>query len=88
MTAHSSPMTDILIQSETLTENSESAASEPPEKRIPLSPDTEIQEHDKAILHKEVSDRNGLLSFPGFVGYIIVTFVVKLVRATPIIDML
>ena len=49
MAAHSSPMTDFLIQTETLTENSESAASEPPEMRIPMSPDAEKQEHDKAI---------------------------------------
>ena len=55
MAAHSRPMT----QAEILTENSESAASEPPEKRIPLSPDAEKQEHEKAILYKEVSDRNG-----------------------------
>ena len=53
MAAHSSPMTDFLTQTETLSENSESAASEPPEKRIPLSSDAEKQEHDKAILLKK-----------------------------------
>ena len=58
---------------------------------IPLSPDAEKQEHDMAILYKEVSDRNGLLNFPGFMSMIklatcIVTFLVKLVRTTPIID--
>ena len=42
--------------------------SEPSENWIPLSPDAEKQEHEKAILYKEVSDRNGLLSFHhGFV---------------------
>ena len=37
-----------LTQAELLTENSETAASEPPENRIPLSPDAEKQEHEKA----------------------------------------
>ena len=50
MAAHSRPMTDFLTQTEILTENSESAASEPPEKPIPLSPDAEKQEHEKASL--------------------------------------
>ena len=50
MAAHSSPMTDFLIQTETLTENSESAASGPPEMQIPMSPDAEKQEHDKEWL--------------------------------------
>ena len=67
MAAHSRPMTDFLTQTEILTENSESAASEPPETRIPLSPDAEKQEREKAILYKEVSDRNGLLNFWSFV---------------------
>ena len=67
MAAHSRPITDFLTQTEILTENSESAVTEPPEKRIPLSPDAEKQENEKVILYKEVSDRNGLLNFPGFV---------------------
>ena len=67
MAAHSHTMTDFLTQTEILNENNESAASEPPEKRILLSSDAEEQEHEKAILYKEVSDRNGLLNFPGFV---------------------
>ena len=92
-----------LTRTETLTENSESAASEQPEKRIPLSSDAEKQEHDRShvpvslrLRTKEVSYRNGLLNFPGFLSMIklatylhsVVTFVVKLVRTTPIIDML
>ena len=32
--------------------NSKSAASEPPEKWVPLSPDAEKQEHEKAILQE------------------------------------
>ena len=72
MAAHSRPMTDFfLTQTEILTENSESAASEPPEKRTRLSPDVEKQGHEKAFLYKKVSDRNGLLNFPGFVLLIV-----------------
>ena len=56
-----------LTRTEILTENSESAGPEPPEKRILLSLDAEKQEHEKATLYKEVSDGNGLLNFPGFV---------------------
>ena len=56
MAAHSHPMTDFLTQTEILTENSESAVSEAPEKWIPLSPDAEKQEHEKVILYKEVSE--------------------------------
>ena len=68
MAAHSRPMTDFfLTQTEILTETSESAASVSPEKLILLSPGAEKQEHEMAILYKEVSHRNGLLNFPGFV---------------------
>ena len=93
MAAHSRLMTDFLTRTEILTENSESAAPEPPQKRIPLSPDAEKREREKTIiLYKEVSDRNDLLNFPDFLLLIklatcIVTFV-QLVRTTPIIDML
>ena len=48
MAAHSRPMTDFLTRTKILTENL-------PEKGIPLSPDAETQEHEKAILYKEVS---------------------------------
>ena len=97
MAAHSRPMTDFsgrffLTRTEILTENSESAASEPPEKRTLLSPDAEKQTHEMAFLYKEVSDRNGLLNFPGFVLLIKlgsgICSAVKLVRTTPIIDVL
>ena len=52
-----------LTQTETLTENGESAASAPPEKQIPLSPDAEKQEHEKAILYKEVFRQEWLAQF-------------------------
>ena len=93
MAAHSRPMTDFfLTQTEILTKNCESAASEPPEKWTPLSPDAEKQGHENAFLYKKVSDRNGLVNFPGFVLLIKlgsgICSAVKLVRTTPIIDML
>ena len=92
MAAHSHPMTDFLTQTEILTENSESAASKPPEMLSPLSPDAEKQGHEKAFLYKEFCDRNGLLNFPGFILLIKlgsgICSAVKLVRTTPIIDML
>ena len=97
MAAHSRLMTDFLTRTEILTENSESAAPEPPQNRIPLSPDAEKREREKTILYKEVSDRNDLLNFPGFLLLIKlascymhsdICSAVKLVRTTPIIDML
>ena len=82
MAAHSCLMTDFfLTQTEILTENSESAASEPPQKRIPLSPDAEKREHEKTILYKEFSDRNDLLNFPGLVLLIkLATYIVTFVQ--------
>ena len=56
MAAHSRPITDFLTRTEILTENSESAAPEPPQKQIPLSPDAAKREHENTILYKEVSD--------------------------------
>ena len=72
-----------------------SAASELPEKLIPLSPDAEKQEHEKAILYKEVFRREWLAQFfwlrfvdkTGFMHSDICS-AVKLVRTTPIIEML